>query len=53
MQIEMEVSVGDVIQIGDHTLLVVEAHQDEVTFKLCSVNDADYSRAAGRFDQPR
>lgn len=32
--IELEVSVGDVIRIGDHLVTVVEIHDDEVTFKV-------------------
>ncbi len=32
--IELEVSVGDVIRIGNHLVTIVEIHDDEVTFKV-------------------
>lgn len=32
--IELELSVGDVLHIGDHLVTVVEIHDDEVTFKI-------------------
>ncbi len=32
--IEFELSVGDVLQIGEHLVTVVEIHDDEVTFKI-------------------
>ncbi len=32
--IEMELSVGDVLRIGEHVVTVVEIHDDEVTFKV-------------------
>lgn len=41
MPIELEVAVGDVIRIGDYSLLVVESQDDEVTFKICSAEDLD------------
>ena len=40
MQIEMDVAVGDIIQIGDHTLIVLESQGHEVTFKICSAEEA-------------
>ncbi len=33
-QTELELSVGDVIQLGDQIVTVVEIHDDEVTFKI-------------------
>lgn len=41
LRYEMELSVGDVIRIGDHTIAVVELHNDEVTLKICDEVDAD------------
>jgi hypothetical protein len=32
--IEFELSVGDVLRIGEHLVTVVEIHDDEVTFKV-------------------
>lgn len=32
--IELELSLGDVLHIGEHVVTVVEIHDDEVTFKI-------------------
>lgn len=53
MQIEMDVAVGDVIRIGEHTLLVMETQGEEVTFKICSNDDFDRSPPLRPLTQPR
>ncbi len=52
-QIEMDVAVGDVIRIGEHTLLVVDTQGEEVTFKLCSNEDFDRDAPRRPLTQPR
>lgn len=37
-EIEVELLVGEVIQIGTHTIAVVELHDDEVTLKICDAS---------------
>lgn len=39
----MEVQVGDVIQIGDQMILVLETDDDEVIFKVCTPDDPDHN----------
>lgn len=39
--IELEVSVGDVIRIGEHVVTVVEIHDDEVLFKVIDSTHAN------------
>ena len=41
MQFELELEPGDVIQIGDQLLTVVELHGDEVIFKIWSADDSN------------
>lgn len=38
---EIELRIGDVIQIGSQCVVVVEAQDDEVTLKICDADDFD------------
>lgn len=35
-QFDLELTVGDVLRVGEHLVTVVEIHDDEVTFKVVS-----------------
>gem|GEM_PF-5874454 len=41
MQLEFDLVVGDVIRVGDHTVMIVEIHEQEVTVKICSREGQD------------
>jgi hypothetical protein len=38
---EIDLQVGDVIQIGSQCVIVVDAQDDEVTLKICDAEDLD------------
>jgi hypothetical protein len=38
---ELELTVGDVVRVGNHLVTVVEIHGDEVTFKLVDMAHMD------------
>lgn len=50
-QRELELSVGDVVRVGNHLVTVVEIHGDEVTFKV--VNTAHHDEDDGPVLRPR
>lgn len=52
MQIELELEPGDVIQIGEQFLTVVEMHDDEVIFKIWSADDSNHASSRWQ-QQPR
>lgn len=33
-QVELEVSVGDILRIGEHLVTIIEIHRGEATFKI-------------------
>jgi hypothetical protein len=41
MRREIDLQVGDVLQIGPHCVIVVETEDDAVTLKICNVDDLD------------
>ena len=43
MRREIDLQVGDMLQIGSHCVIVVEAQDDEVTLKICHADDLDDS----------
>jgi hypothetical protein len=48
---EIDLQVGDVVQIGSQCLIVLEAHDGEVTVKVCATEDyetEDWSTPAPR-----
>ncbi|HET6425099.1 MAG TPA: hypothetical protein VFG20_15540 [Planctomycetaceae bacterium] len=40
-QSELELSVGDVLRVGNHLVTVVEIHEDEVIFKVVDAAHLD------------
>jgi len=38
---EIDLQVGDVLRVGTQCLIVVEAHDGEVTFKICADDDLE------------
>lgn len=44
MQLEFDLVVGDVIRVGDHTVMIVEIHEQEVTVKICSHDEEQDQR---------
>jgi len=41
MRREIDLQVGDVLQIGSHCVIVVETQDNEVTLKICNSDDWD------------
>lgn len=39
---EIELAVGDIIRVGDHTVAVVDLHDEEVTLKIVASGDDDW-----------
>lgn len=53
MQVELELQPGEVIQLGEHLLTVLELQDGEVTFKIWEPDDAPESLPARWQQQPR
>lgn len=53
MQVELEMQPGEVIQLGDHLLTVVELQNGEVTFKIWEPGDETDSLPTRWQQQPR
>jgi hypothetical protein len=41
VRMELDLAVGDVIRIGDHTVMVVELQDGEVTLKVVAYDEQD------------
>lgn len=53
MQVELELLPGEVIQLGDHLLTIVELQNGEVTFKIWEPGDSTDSLPTRGLPQPR
>lgn len=49
VRLEFDLTVGDIIHVGEHTVMIVEIHGDEVTVKVCT----DDGSAPARQNEPQ
>lgn len=50
---ELELTVGDVVQIGEYTLTVIDVENDEATFRLRETNQDEESSENLATPRPR
>lgn len=52
MQLEFDLAIGDVIRVGDHTVMIVDIQEHQVTLKVCGDDGSEHVQESEPYLRP-